>query len=70
MKTNFNEVVKFAALIGVGILELGIIKKLDDIHEEIKYFERCKSVYYSKKQNDSILKREWEELKQKREEEA
>ena len=54
-KVKFNDVLAFGILVGGVILELGIIKKLDDIHEEIKYFEREKGIYYCKKRNDEIL---------------
>lgn len=67
-KVKFNNVLAFALVVGGVVLELGIIKKLDDIHEEIKYFEREKGIYTCKKRNDEILKERYEQIRKEREE--
>lgn len=54
---NFNKVLGIGLVVGGVIFEMSIIKKLNDIHEEIKYFERQKDVWYSKKENDKRLSR-------------
>lgn len=67
-KSNFNNVLAFGLLVGGVILELGIIKKLDDIHEEIKYFERGQGIYSCKKRYDEILEEHYEQIRKEREE--
>lgn len=54
---DFNKVLGLGMFAGGTILGLSIIKKLNDIHEEIKYFERQKDIWYSKKENDKRLER-------------
>ena len=60
-KTKFNNVLTFSLVVGGVILEMSVIKKLNDIHEEIKYFERHKGLYYDKKAYDRRLKEKLEE---------
>ena len=67
-KVKINDVLAFGLIVGGFILELGIIKKLDDIHEEIKYFEQRRGVYMCKKERDAMYKKENEEFRRKLEE--
>lgn len=67
-KANFNKVLGFGLIVGGVILELGIIKKLDDIHEEIKYLEQEQGIYACKKRNDEILKEQYEQIRKEGEE--
>lgn len=67
-KVKFNNVLAFGLLVGGVILELGIIKKLDDIHEEIKYFERQKYIFNCKKEQDVLYKKRYEEFVKDQEE--
>lgn len=67
-KVKFNDVLAFGLLVGGIIVELSIFKKLDDIHEEIKYFERQKDIYYCKKEQDAAYKKQYEEFRKEREE--
>ena len=45
-----NTIIKNIIVIGCGIFAGIVIKKLDDIHEEIQYFERQKGIYLNKKE--------------------
>lgn len=69
MNTKFKDVVNFTMGLTGIVLGIGIIKKLDEIHDEIKYFEGQKGVYYCKKEHDKREEKFWEELTKEQEEE-
>ena len=65
-KRKLNNVVALGLVVGGVILETKIIKKLNDIHQEIMYFESCQG-YSCKAARDMRFKEEMDEIKRRRE---
>ena len=59
--SKFNNVLAFGLVVGGVILEMKVIKKLDDIHKEIIYFEEKKGIYCDRKTYDKRFKEYWED---------
>lgn len=57
--SKFSNVLIFGLVVGGVILEASIIKKLDDIHKEIIYFEETKGVYCDRKSHEKRFNDYW-----------
>lgn len=53
-KIVLGDILTVGAISIVGAI---VVKKIDNIQKEIEYFEDCKGVFYTRKQNENYLKK-------------
>lgn len=66
-KMKLNNIFAFGLVVGGVILELNVIKKLNDIHDEIMYFESRQGIC-CKRARDMKFEEEQKEIRRRREE--